>query len=80
MPAIVLADFVNGHDVRMFQVSGGFSFQAETFDFGFARQPARLDHLQRDDAVEARQPRFVNYPHPAPRDLGEQFVVAESAK
>src|SRR5262245_14361250 len=38
LPSFVFSDFVNGHDVRMMQVGGGLSFDAETLDELVARE------------------------------------------
>src|SRR5262249_53118987 len=79
VPAVVLADLVNGHDVRMIEVGDGSRFGAEALHFRRGRQLAGEDHLQGDDAVEGNLPGPVDDAHAAAADLAQQLVVAEGA-
>jgi hypothetical protein len=75
MMAILLANFVDRHDVWMIQVGCGFSFGTETFNQCGGGQVASGDHLDRDNPIQANLARFEDDPHPAPRDFLDQFVV-----
>ena len=79
-PAFVFADFMDRHDVRMFEAGDRLGFGAEAFHLRFARQPGLEHHLQRDDAVEAGLARAINHPHAAACDFIQQFVIVEEAE
>ena len=76
--AVVFADLVDGHNVRMLQTRNGLGFGLKAFDFGGSGQQARLDHLQRHRSVQADLARLVHHPHAATSEQLEQFVVAEA--
>ena len=73
----MLADFVDGDDVRMIQRGGGFRFGAEAMDLGSRGKPAGADHFQRHGAMEAELPREIHDAHAALGDLPQHFVVGE---
>jgi hypothetical protein len=73
----VLAYLVDGDDVLVLDLGRRLRLGAEALYLGGGRQPARRDHLQGDNAVEADLPRLVDDAHAAARDLREQFIVAE---
>ena len=75
----VLANFVDGNDVRMVEIRRGFRFGAETLHFRGGRQLAGADHFQRDRAIETDLPRIINDAHPALRNLAQEFVIAKVA-
>ena len=79
MLAVVLADLVDGHDVRVVEVGRRLRLGAEALHVGRRRQLAGQDHLEGDDAVQAHLPRLVDDAHAAAGDLLQQLVVAEVA-
>ena len=79
MLALVLAHLVDWHDLRMVQVGRRLRLGAEPLHFTARREASGQDHLERDQAVERHLPGLVDDPHPAPRDLLQQLVVAEVA-
>jgi hypothetical protein len=68
------------NDVGMMQAGGGLGLSAEPQHHLCTAHPARVDHLHRDDPVEAQLPCFVHYSHAAVGDLRDQFVVAKAAR
>ncbi len=79
MLAIVRADLVDGHDVRVVEVGGGLGLGAEALHFRLGSETAGKDHLEGDDAVEADLPRLEDDAHAAAGDLFQQLVIAEVA-
>ena len=79
MVPFVLADLVDGHDVRVIEVRRGLRLQAEPLQVVGGREPAGPDHLQRQHAVQADLPRLEDDPHAALGDHLDQLVVAEVA-
>jgi hypothetical protein len=77
MLALMHADFVDGHDVRMLQTGRRRGLDAKPVDEFLTRILAQQQHLHRDDAVQALLPRLVNDAHAAPGDFLQQLVVAE---
>lgn len=77
MAALVLADLVDGDDVRVVEVGGGLGLGAEALDLGVAGEAAGENHLEGDGAVEADLPCPPHHAHAAARDFLEQLVVAE---
>src|SRR5579862_5975663 len=75
--APMLTDLVNGHDVRMVQVSRRLGFGAEALDFGRRGQSPSADHLESHQTFEANLASFIDDPHPAPGNFFDQLVVAE---
>ena len=78
--ALMDADFVNGHDVRMLQAGRRRSFRAKPLHELRAGERTEEQHLHRDDAVQAYLPRPIDNAHPASRDFFQQFVIAERAR
>jgi hypothetical protein len=79
MLALVNADFVNGHDVRMPQTRRRRGFDAKPMDEFFARILAKQQQLDRHNSVEAGLSRFVDNAHAAARDFLQQLVITEMA-
>ena len=63
--------------LRMVEVGDRLGLVAEPPRVVLARTRAVADHLEGDQAVQAPLPSPVHHPHPAPRDLAQQLVVAE---
>ena len=62
---VLVADVVEGADVRMIQAGDGASFALESLaQFGAVRK-MRGQNLDRDDAIEARVAGAVHLAHPA---------------
>jgi hypothetical protein len=80
MLAVVFADFVDRHDVRMLQVRNGLSLGMEALDLRRAGQDARLDHLQRHRPVKADLARLIHHPHATAGEQLQQFVIAEAGE
>ncbi len=73
----MLADFVNGHDVRMVQACRCVCFKTETtFEF-LPCQRSELEQFHRDDAIQRNLTGFVDHPHAATGDFLQQLVIAE---
>ena len=69
---------MNRDDVRMIEGGDGPSLALETLAaFGIELRGVR-QHLERDEAVEPRVPRFVDLAHPAAAEQGDDFVRPES--
>src|SRR5580765_5867657 len=79
MLAVVDADVVNGHDVRMLEKSGRRNLAPKPLDDLLARERSGQNHLHRDDPPEAGLPRAINHTHSAAGYFFEQFVIAEVA-
>jgi len=79
LPA-VLADFVERHDVRMIQASGGLGFGVKASHLRIAGQQSGANHLHGDDAVEADLAGAIDDAHAAGSKFLQQFVVAEVAE
>ena len=75
---VVLADLVDGHDVRVVELGRRLRLLTETRrrSASPARSPGQ-DHLQGDRPIQADLPGLVDDPHAAAGDLRQQFVVAE---
>ena len=76
---LVLADLVDGHDVRVVELGGGLGLGLEAPQVGRGGELAGENHFQGDDPVERRLPRLVDDAHAAAGDLFQQLVVAEQA-
>ena len=63
--AVMLADFVDLHDIRMAQMRYGFRLGVKTRQLLRIGMDARADHLKRDEAIEVRLPRLVDDAHAA---------------
>jgi hypothetical protein len=79
MLAVVLADFVNGNDVRMIETGGRFGFGVKTLLQCERGQVPGQNHLERDGPIQAHLSSAINHAHPAAGDLFEQFVIAKVA-
>src|SRR5947209_5137089 len=77
MPAAVLADLVDGDDVRVLEVGGGFGLAQESLDLVRAGQGAGADQFDGHVTIQTRLPGLPDDPHAAPGDLFEELVVAE---
>jgi hypothetical protein len=75
--SLVLADLVNGDDVRVVELGGRLRLAAKSVHLVCGGELSGEDHLQRYDAVEAALPRFVDDAHAAAGDFLQQLVVAE---
>jgi hypothetical protein len=76
---VMLADLVDGDDVRMIEVGRRLGLSVEALDFRFAGELAGQDHLEGDDSIEADLPGAIDDAHAAAGDLLEQLIVAEVA-
>ena len=79
MLGFVFPHFVNGHDIRVLQLSDGRGLGAEALHVRRAGELPSQDHLYRDGAVQTYLPRPVNHAHATAGDFLQQFVVAEVA-
>ena len=77
MLAAMLADLVDGDDVGVLQVGGGFGLAQKSFDLVRAGQGAGADHFQGHVPVQTRLPGLPDDAHAAPGDLFEKLVVAK---
>ena len=77
VPSLVLPDFVDGHDVGMIEMRGGFSLGTEPGDFVFICEFPGADELERDGAVQAQLSRAEDHAHPAAADFALQLVIAQ---
>ena len=77
MLPVVLTNFVNRHDARMIQIRRRFGFGMKPPHFVLAGQLTGQDHLHGNRPIEPRLPCAINDTHAAPRDLFDQFVLAE---
>jgi hypothetical protein len=74
---LVLADGMDGDDVRVAQASDGLSFRPEPIAL-FGRGVLTLgDRLDRHDAAEHLIMGLVDDPHPSPSNLAEDLVSRE---
>jgi hypothetical protein len=74
--AIDLTDFVDGDDMSMMQLGGGFRFRTEPSQVRRRGQITSKDHLECDDPVQLLLPGLIDHPHAAATKLFQQFVVA----
>ena len=72
---VVLADLVDLHDVRMMEPGHGLGLGQKTGAIAFIGVGPGEDHLQSDDAVEARLPRLVDDAHAAASEGGQDVVA-----
>ena len=73
----MLADFVDGHDVRMIQPRRRLRLALKAGDLLRRGELPGPDALQGDDAIEADLPGLVDDAHAAAADLLQQFVIAK---
>lgn len=79
MPAVVMPDFEDGHDVRVLEPRRRLGLGAEALDHPGRSQFASGDNLERDLPTELGLPRAEHDAHAAARDFVEQFVAREAA-
>ena len=75
---VVLADLVDGHDVRMLQMGDRLGFGPEPLHhLGLGQLPGGEHQLDGDDAVQAFLVGLIDNAHAAARDDFQQLVVAK---
>ena len=79
MMAVVLADLVDRHDLRMIEVRGRLGFKAKPLEVVGCRESTGADHLECQHAIQADLPRLVDDAHPSLGDDLDQLVIAEVA-
>ena len=77
--AVVLADFVDRHDVRVVEVRGGLGLEPEALQVVGSGEAAGTHHLEREHAVQAHLAGLVDDSHTPLGDDLDQLVVAEIA-
>ena len=77
MPALVLANLVNGDNIRVGEIGCGLGLDVKAPDFLLAGELAVQNHLQGNQPVEALLPGFVNDAHSASGNFTQENVVAE---
>ena len=75
--ALMLADLVNGNDLRMVHLGGRLRLVVKALQFGGRGEPAREDHLQGDETVEALLAGLVDDAHAPAGDLLQQLIITE---
>src|SRR2546423_11495936 len=75
--ALVLADFVNGHDAGVGEPGSGGGFDFKTLDQRWAGEFAGGNEFKRDLAVERNLACVINNAHAAAGDFGTEFVIAK---
>ena len=76
----VFADLVDGQDIGVIEIGGGFGFRAESLHVRGRGQLAGQDHFHCDDPVERYLPSAIDDAHAAPGNLFEQFVIPKLAR
>jgi hypothetical protein len=79
MLPVMLADFVDGDDVRVLKAGGGFGLGAKTLHERIAGETAEQQHLHRDDSVQGKLPGAIDDAHATAGDFVQEFIVAEAA-
>jgi len=75
-----LADFVNGHDIRVLKACSRGGLLPEPLHKFRTGKLAGQDHLNRDLTVQTLLPRAKNDAHAAARHFPEQFVVPKRTR
>jgi hypothetical protein len=75
--ALVLADFVDGHDVGVVEGCDGGGLGAEALQVGGRGLRAGAEHLEGDDPAQALLAGLVDDAHAAAGDLFKQLVTAQ---
>jgi hypothetical protein len=75
--ALVGADRVDRHDVRMLDLGGGRGFAAEADDEIAAAGQLRRQHLDRHIAVQVGVVTLIHIPHPATAQASHNLVLAQ---
>src|SRR5438045_7344335 len=73
----LLADIVDGDDVRVLQFCRRPRLPLKSFDIPGTGEDARADHFEGDDAIKAGVSGFIDDSHPPTSEYFEQFVAAE---
>src|SRR5437763_1221922 len=71
----VLADVINGDDVRVTQARGRARLTSEAFEKFWLIGELRVEHLDSNMSVEQRVVRLPNSPHAASGDLADEPVA-----
>jgi hypothetical protein len=74
---LALADFVDGHDIRMIQAGRSFGFRAKPRYEVRRSKLSRRQDLQRHDPAHLRLSRLVDDAHAATSHLFDQFVAGK---
>src|ERR1043165_8283115 len=61
--SVMVADFIDRHDVRMIEMGGGFRFCAEPMHVSALCAFALEDHLERHESIERYLSRLVHNAH-----------------
>jgi hypothetical protein len=77
MLALVLADVVDGADVRVVERGGGAGFALKPLDGLWIAGQLRWQKLQRDASAEANVFRLINHTHPAAAKLVDDAIVGD---
>src|SRR5262249_48250530 len=72
---VVLTYVVYLHDIRMLQTRDRLGFHSKARTNGGVGVGTGENHLEGDDPSESKLPRFVDYPHAAAPELGENLVA-----
>ena len=80
MDAVRLAHAEHGHDVRMVQPGRRPGLAAKPLELALAHEPVERQDLQRDVAAQRLLHGLVDDPHPAPRQLAEDPVLAQPVR
>ena len=79
LQALMFADFIDRHDVRMVERGHRLGLGAEAGQVARGGERASEDHLERDHPVEARLIGPIDDPHPAVGYFLFELVIAEIA-
>ncbi len=74
VPALVCADVVEDADVSVLQIGDGAGFAVEALAGFLVSGEVRSEHLERNQAVQARVAAFIHFPHAARSNEREDFV------
>jgi hypothetical protein len=69
--ALVLAHFVNGDNIRVVQLGGGFGFEAKPLDERRVRKPAMQQQLEGHHAINGQLAGPVYHAHSTTPDLAQ---------
>ncbi len=75
--SVLLAEIVDGNNVRMLELGGRAGFVKEPLDLLGGGPHGSLENLQGHQAVETFLARLVDHPDPAPRNLVDNIVPGE---
>ncbi len=75
--AAFVADRIDRHDVRVFQIPHRLRFEPEAAELAFIGRGDRREHLQGDAAIDRDLPSLVDNPHSPPAHLADEHEVAE---